>query len=133
MAMFAVPLFSFLSWFFFRKAAYNYAEHLTANLFFITFSNLVFTVLIFPLQGLFGSGRGVAGFFVFLGLVLQVVYLSWCYYQFLPSRPGTKKMLGAFGLSLLGVLLWSLVTMTAVALYMYRSPAFINFFTRMVS
>ncbi|HTE23002.1 DUF3667 domain-containing protein [Flavitalea sp.] len=133
LAMFAVPLFTFLSWMVYRKAAYNFAEHLTANLLFVTFSNLVFTVLIFPLQGMFGTGRGVANMFIFLGQLLQVVYITWCYYQFLPSRPGFLKLLGAFGLSLLGVILWNLVTLTAVAIYMYRSPAFINFFTRMFS
>ena len=132
LAMFAVPLFSFLSWIFYRKAAYNYAEHLTANLLFVTFSNLVFTVLVFPLQGLFGAEKGVANIFVYLGLILQVIYFTWCYFQFLPSRPGFRKFMGCFGLSLLGVILWTLVTMTAMALYIYRSPAFVNFFTRMV-
>jgi len=132
LAMFAVPLFSLLSWIFYRNAAYNYAEHLTANLLFVTFSNLAFTVIVFPLKGLFGSGNAGANMFIYLGLLLQVIYFTWCYYQFLPSRPGIRKVLGAFGLSLLGVVLWSLVTMTAMALYIYRSPAFIDFFARMV-
>ncbi|MHA4846903.1 DUF3667 domain-containing protein [Flavitalea antarctica] len=133
LAMFAVPLFSLLSWFFYRKAAYNYAEHLTANLLFVTFSNLVFTLLIFPLHGLFGDGRETYNMFISLGLLLQVVYITWCYYQFLPAKKGFSKLSRAFGLSLLGVVLWSLVTMTAIALYIYRSPAFVKFFTRMAA
>jgi hypothetical protein len=131
LAMFAVPLFSFLSWIFYRKAAYNFAEHLTANLLFVTISNLIFTIIVFPLQGLFGGGDGKNNMFLALGLILQVIYFTWCYYQFLPSRPGILKLPGALALSLLGVILWTLVTTTGMALYMYRSLSFVNFFTRM--
>ncbi len=39
-AMVAVPFIALISWLFFYRRGYNYAEHLTANLMFVVFSNL---------------------------------------------------------------------------------------------
>lgn len=130
-AMFAVPFFALLSWLFYRRKGYNYAEHLTANLLFVTFSNIAFIIIVYPLQGLNRSNSSMGMFALALGFILQILYLTWCYSRFLPLNGRRVNPLGAFVLSISGVCLWILLTMTVTALYIYRSPAFLNFFTRM--
>lgn len=49
-AMIAVPFFAFYFWLVFYRKAYSYSEHLVANLLFISFSNIAFTLLVFPIQ-----------------------------------------------------------------------------------
>lgn len=128
-AMVAVPFIALLSWLFFYRRGYNYAEHLTANMMFVVFSNLVFVVLIFPLQALWG-GRSSAGFTA-LGMLLQVCYLTWCYNGFFGLHtPGQR--IRSFGVSLLAILLWSLFSMALMAIYIYQSWDFYQFFVRMV-
>jgi hypothetical protein len=129
-AMVAIPFISFITWIFFRNGRYNFAELLTANLLFVTFSNLVFTVLINPLKAVFRGGSA-EGYLVLGGLLLHVCYYTWCYYQFLPFTNG-RKLLKSLLISVLVVALWSLVSMLAMALYLYRSWEFYKFFTRMM-
>jgi len=72
-AMVAVPFISLLTWLFFYKRKFNYAEHLAANLMFITFANLVFAVIVFPLQSLF-KGEDFFHYFT---------YALYCYRSFI--------------------------------------------------
>lgn len=58
----------------FRRRGLNYAEHLTANMMFVAFSNLVFTLIIFPLSGL--SGTNKTYFFTMITMLLQAVYFA---------------------------------------------------------
>lgn len=128
LAMIAVPILSFIAWIFFRKKKYNYPEHLTANLMFVTFSNLVFTLLVHPLQALY---RGEPGYLwlVYGGLMLQVIYYTWSYYQ-LEGYHSFGKLLKSFFVSLFAIAFWSALTMTFIALYIYRNSHFYEFFTQ---
>ena len=129
MAMIAVPYISLFTWLFFRRRGFNYAEHLTANMMFITFSNLFFAVLVFPLKAL--VTRTQAGpLIVVSGLILQVLYLGWSLNGFLNLR-STGSRLKSFGVSFLAILLWSVLTMVTMAIYIYQSSDFYKFFTRM--
>jgi hypothetical protein len=60
-AMFAVPFIAFITWCFWRSSGYNFAEFLVASLLFVTFGNLIFSLLVNPLQALF-RGSVIASF-----------------------------------------------------------------------
>jgi hypothetical protein len=128
-AMIAVPFISLFSWLFFRKRGFNYAEHLTANMMFVAFSNLVFTLIVFPTQAIFPSGRAML-VVITAGMVLQVLYFMWSMNGFLQLR-SSRARLKSFSVSLLCVLLWAAFSMTAMAVYIYQSWDFYNFFLRM--
>ncbi len=129
-AMIAVPLIALVSWLFFYRKGYNYAEHLTANLMFVVFSNLVFVLLVFPLQALF-RGSAIAGWLPLAGMVLQALYLCWCYNGFFELRTvgqRTKSLL----VSLFAIVLWFIFSLTIMAVYIYQSWDFYQFFGRML-
>jgi len=128
-AMIAVPFIAFIAWLFYRKNRYNYAEHLTANLMFVTFSNLVFTLLVLPLQGLY-RGSPAFGYFVYGGLLLQAIYYTWCYYQLMQYR-SFGKLVKVFLVSALAIFLWSIFAMSLMGLYIYRNAHFYEFFRQM--
>ncbi len=128
-AMIAVPFISFLSWLFFRKRGFNYAEHLTANMMFIAFSNLVFTLLVFPTQAIFRSGNAMFSV-ILAGMVFQVLYFSWSLNGFLQLKK-TGEQFKSFAVSLLCIVLWAVFSMTAMAVYIYQSRDFYQFFLKM--
>jgi hypothetical protein len=128
-AMVAVPLVAFITWLFFFRRGYNYAEHLTANMMFLVFSNLVFVLLIFPLQAAF-RGSAAGRWLPMLGLLLQALYLFWCLNGFLDLRSAggrTKSLL----VSLFSIVLWFFFSLTMMALYIYRNGDFYQFYGRM--
>ena len=127
-AMIAVPYFAFLFWAVYRKRKYNYAEHLTSAVLFIGFSNMVFTLVVFPLASLFGGT--IKNMMPLLGLVFQIAYFAWAYNSLLSSKT-TGQKLGVFVTSFTGVLLWSILTFTVFAIYIYQSWDFLDFFKRM--
>jgi hypothetical protein len=127
LAMIAVPFIALIGWLCYRRSSdYNYAEFFTAVLLFVTFSNLFFTVFIYPLQGAY-RGTSFSRWLPLAGLLLQVIYYSWCYCQFIQADSSRVK---AFGVSLLSVVLWVMVTTLAMSLYMYRGWDFYKFFTQ---
>lgn len=128
-AMVAVPFISLLTWLFFYKRKFNYAEHLTANLLFVCFANLIFAVLVFPLQSLF-KGNEFHHYFTLSALFLQVIYLSWCLNGFLQLSSTGERTKSAL-VSLLAIVLWFAFTMTVMALYIYQDKNFYQFFVRM--
>ncbi|RYY69653.1 MAG: DUF3667 domain-containing protein [Chitinophagaceae bacterium] len=127
-AMVAVPFISLFTWLFFRRRGFNYAEHLTANMMFVAFSNLVFTVVIFPLSTLMSAAGSFA--IIMIGLLLQAVYFGWALNGFLQLKTAgqrTKSLL----VSVLAIILWSIFSMLMTALYIYQSGDFYQFFSRM--
>ena len=128
-AMVAVPLIALISWLFFYRRGYNYAEHLTANMMFVVFSNLVFVLLIFPLKALLKGGP-LSNMLPMIGMLLQAIYLSWCYNGFfqLSTAGGRIKSLLV---SLFAIVLWFMFSLTIMAIYIYRSWDFYQFFGRM--
>jgi len=128
-SMIAIPTIAFIFWLAYRKRKYNYAEHLTANLMFTTFANLAFTVIVFPLQNL-AKGTSMEGGAIGVGLFLQMIYYSWAYTGLLQIKTfgGIAK---TFLISLLGILVWTILWMTLMAIYIYQSWNFYEFFFRM--
>jgi Protein of unknown function (DUF3667) len=128
MAMIAIPFISLITWLFFRKRKYNYAEHLTANLMFITFSNLIFLLLVFPLRSIFTNTP--ENYIILIGLVLQGLYLAWCLNGFLGLRSPASRT-KSFAVIFLAIILWMVFTISAMAIYIYQNKDFYKFFTQM--
>jgi hypothetical protein len=130
-AMIAIPFISLLLWSFFHKRKYNFSEHLAANMMFITFANIVFTVLVFPLQSLF-KGTEFSHYFTYAALVLLAVYLGWCLNGFLQLVLAVQRA-KSFLVSLLAIVLWFFLSLGTRAVYIYQSKEFYRFFERMFS
>lgn len=129
-AMFAIPLLGLLTWFFYRKRQYNFTEHLVANLLFTSFMNLVFTLTIFPLQSIYRD-TGWGGILVLMGMFWQVLYMWWAFNGFLQLRTAGERF-RSFLVSFTCLVAWLVVSMSFIAIYIYRSPQFYKFFTRMM-
>jgi hypothetical protein len=127
--MIAVPFLSLITWLFYRRRGYNYAEHLTANLLFTAFNNLYFAILIVPLESL-QRGSTSHLLILFTGLLMHSIYLSWGMSGFLGLR-GFRQRTGAYMLCIFATMIWCLLTLTAMAIYIYRSWDFWQFFRTM--
>lgn len=128
LAMIAIPYISFLTWLFFKRRGFNYAEHLTANMMFITFSNLLFAILVFPLQAM-ARHTSAEPFVVWIGLLLQILYLAWSLNGFLTLKTAGART-KSLGVSALAIILWMFLTLTGMAVYIYQSKDFYKFFSR---
>ena len=128
-SMIAIPLIALIFWLSYRKRKFNYAEHLTANMLFTSFANIFFSLIVFPLQKL-TAGSPYSNLFTVMGLILQVGYYTLAYAGMFQVKT-FGGVLKAFGVSLLSIIVWSLFTMTMIALYIYQSWDFYQFFVRM--
>lgn len=108
----AIPFFALFYWLFFLRSGINYAEHLVAQVFFSGFYSLVTLALLAPLKPLFTTGQQLGG----VQLLLQFLYLSFAYYQFLgPSR--SWRLVKAIFSTLLAIIAWIVVSSGIVYLY----------------
>ncbi|MGV3764530.1 MAG: DUF3667 domain-containing protein [Chitinophagaceae bacterium] len=128
-AMVAIPFISLITWCLFRRKGLNYAEHLTANMLFITFSNLLFALIVFPLAAALKGGTGLGMVYLFAFLI-QAFYLSWGLNGFLQLKSFGERA-RSLGISFSGILLWVLLSQVAFAVYIYQSWNFPQYFTRM--
>lgn len=128
-AMVAVPFIAFFTWLFYRKRGFNYAEHLTANMMFVAFSNLIFTLVIFPLVSLVGNHTFSLSITI-IAMLLQGLYLGWALNGFLQLKTTGQRMVSFFAATLI-ILLWALFSMMMIAIYIYQGADFFDFFSRM--
>ncbi|HRD56770.1 MAG TPA: DUF3667 domain-containing protein [Ferruginibacter sp.] len=128
-AMIAVPFISLFTWLFFRRSRFNYAEHLTANMMFVAFSNLIFTLIIFPLIGWIGN-KGLGFGLTFIAMLLQGIYLGWALNGFLQLKTFLQRF-KSMSVAILTIFLWAIVSVMSVAFYIYQNSHFLDFFTRM--
>ena len=126
--MIAVPFLSLITWLCFRRKGYNYGEHLTANLLFTSYNNLVFALFIIPLEAVWKS-PSANQWLIACGLAFHAIYLSWGLSGFLLVR-GFRKRLLVFLVSLMATGLWMLLSMTAMAIYIYQNKNFYQFILR---
>ena len=128
LAMFAIPLFAFYFWLIFYRRQYNYPEHLVANLMFVTFANLAFTLVVVPLQ-LALKGTAWVVWMPILGFLLQAFYFTIAYKGMMKLKglwPTAKMAL----LSVIAILLWAMLSASAIAIYVVRSIHFYEYFTK---
>lgn len=74
------PIIAFLYWLFFKKAVFNYAEHLVAYMFFSSMSGLISTTLLLII--VFTKIAGNTSVFL-ISTIIPGLYLSWAYFQLL--------------------------------------------------
>jgi hypothetical protein len=113
--MLSTPLMTLVYLLCFYKRKYNYAELLTANVFFAGFYSLVTTFLIIPVMGLTKGGKWY-GMVVLINFFLHALYFGWGYYQLMEYK---RKLyfLKTFLVALLAILSWVVFSVTLNILY----------------
>lgn len=113
-AMLALPLIALIYWLFYRRAGYNYIEHLVANMYMSGFALLIQVVFFVPLSSLFEAKNSPVSLMFFF--VFQLIYFSFFYYYFVNS---TKKGSGvkAFFISLFVIVFWGALSFGIIRLY----------------
>ena len=113
MAMCSLPLTALVFWLFYKKAKYNYIEHLVAGMYMLGFCILVYALLILPICFLLNFEDYVETLLFFM---LQFIYFAVFYYGFL--RKTTKLQFAkALGVSFLNLLLWFILSASMVRFY----------------
>ncbi|RZL50182.1 MAG: DUF3667 domain-containing protein [Pedobacter sp.] len=128
-AMIAVPFFAFYFWVLFYRRKYNFSEHLVANLMFVSFANLAFSLLVFPLQALLKDTPYTQSV-LFLGFLIQIIYFSMAYRGFLELKgfwPTFKVTMA----TIIGLMLWGFLTQLLSAIYVYQNLNFMEYFKHM--
>jgi len=114
----ALPLFSFLSWLFFRKRGYNYAELTVTYMLYSSFSSLFFAIFIVPWTHI---GNISAAFYVLgAGAVLQLLYNSIAHYRFFKFKNPFAVLLPIL-MNLVGTILIFLAMIFTMTYYIFRS------------
>ncbi len=127
-AMIAVPFFAFYFWLIYYRKSYNYSEHLVANLMFVSFANLAFSLIVFPLQAVF-KGHA-ASLITNFGFLLQWFYFVMAYKGFMQLK-GFGAMLKVILGTLIGLMLWITITISAMGIYIYQNTHFFEIFKHM--
>lgn len=102
--MLATPLMAFFFWLFYRKAGYSLIEHLVANMYFVSFLMLFYSLLIIPWQSSI-TWSPLSWFLVTAFFLLEIIYKSIAYYQFI-NKKGAGPYFKALGVSIVTVLIW---------------------------
>lgn len=110
----AIPFFALVYWLFYLRSGINYAEHLVAQVFFSGFYSLVTLALLAPLKPLFTTGQQMGS----VQLLLQFLYLSFAYYQFLGPNRSWRLGKAVFS-TLLAIIAWIVVSAGTVYLYVW--------------
>ena len=102
--MLATPLVAFIIWLFYSRGKYNYVEHLVANMFFVPFVMLIYSLIVLPLANLFND-RIPEYTFLYAFFFIEFIYRSFAYYHFI-NKKGTWPLIKAFGVILFTVAIW---------------------------
>ena len=124
-AMIAVPFFALYFWLIYYRRRYNYSENLVASLMFVSFANLAFSLMVFPLQAISKDTVWTA-FIPLLGFLFQIIYLTVAYKGFLDLK-GYLAMFKVILAVVIGLLLWIFLTQIASAIYVYQNADFMDY------
>ncbi len=106
----ALPIIAFSFWVFYRRARYNYAEHLVAAMYMVGYTMIIYVLLIVPIFSILdlpdNSGPVTIG-------VFQLLYYAIFYRKFMDKR----GIINPFLASLFSVIIWFLLSGGVVALY----------------
>jgi len=113
MAMCSLPISAFIFWLFYRRAKYNYIEHVVAGMFMQGIGILAYALLVLPVTYLLHipTYYGVAAFFL-----VQLFYFSTFYYGFL-NKSTKLAYFKAMGVSFASFMTWSLLSATTIQIY----------------
>ncbi|RZJ68531.1 MAG: DUF3667 domain-containing protein [Flavobacterium sp.] len=112
-AMAALPLSAFIYFLFYKKAKYNYIEHVVAGMYLLGFCLLIYALILIPIAYLLGISRL---YMVAVLMFLQLFYGATFYVGFL-GKSGAANYFKAFGVSLVSLLVWIVGSSFTVRLY----------------
>jgi hypothetical protein len=118
-AMIGLPFYALISWLFFRKRGYNYAEMLVANMLFLAFGTVLFSLFFSTWVGRF-AGQPLYFYGLLAGMLLLITYIAWGLYQFLGFQKKSSMLL-TWGVVLLINILWIAIVALAMFYYVFRS------------
>lgn len=101
--MFSTPLYAAIFWLFYRRR-YSYIEHLVANMYFMGFTMLFFSLLLVPWQKPLLS-TGSPWLYMSILFSFEVIYRSIAYYRFIDKK-GVWPFLKALGVAIVTVVVW---------------------------
>lgn len=123
LAMLSLPMTALVFWLFYRKAKYNYIEHLVAGMYMLGICILLYALVILPISYLLHISRDIAAA-VFM--LFQLFYFAVFYCGFLRKR-GAPQFFKALGVSLLNLILWIALTISAFSFYVRNGlPGLVN-------
>jgi hypothetical protein len=102
--MFATPLYAAIFWLCYRRSRYTYIEHLVANMYFMGFTMLVFSLFLVPWQKILLTNGNPWRYMIIL-FCFEIFYRTMAYYRFI-NKKGTWPFLKAMGVSVLPVIIW---------------------------
>jgi hypothetical protein len=113
MAMCSLPISAFIFWLFYRKAKYNYIEHVVAGMYMLGICILIYALLILPISYVLHLKNyyTLAIFFI-----VQLLYFSMFYYGFL-GKSSKLAFFKALGVSLISFTTWSILSGTVIRFY----------------
>jgi hypothetical protein len=117
-SMLMLPIFSFLSWLFFKKRGYNYAELTVVYMMYSSFASLLFAILILPWLGAVNPSQVL--YFAAAAMLLQVLYVGIAHYRFFQFKNPFSVLLPML-VTLLGTIFLVLLLMVGMYYYIFRS------------
>lgn len=116
--MVSLPLVALWYWIFYKRAKYNYTEHLVACMYMVGFANLFYAAVFVPVMYFAGikesSKTGLV--FVVVFMALQAIYHSIFYYRFMDKRTARSAWKASI-VSVFVLLFWLVVTTIIMAVY----------------
>ncbi|MGH2664635.1 DUF3667 domain-containing protein [Flavobacterium sp.] len=113
MAMCSLPLTALIFWLFYRKARYNYIEHLVAGMYMLGFCILIYALLILPTSYLFHFGNNYA---VLVFFVFQLFYFTVFYHGFLNKKSKTAYIKSLLA-SIVSIFVWVIFSASIIRIY----------------
>lgn len=113
MAMCSLPLTALVFWLFYKKAKYNYIEHLVAGMYMLGICILIYSLVIIPLCFFLNFKDVVETLLFFL---LQFIYFAVFYYGFL-CKTTKLQFVKALGASFINLLVWFVFSASMVRFY----------------
>jgi hypothetical protein len=101
--MLATPLYAAVFWLFYRRT-YAYIEHLVANMYFMGFTMLVYSLFLVPWQKFLFAGSNQLRYMIIL-FSFEVIYRTIAYYRFI-NKKGAGPFFKALGVAILPVVFW---------------------------
>jgi Protein of unknown function (DUF3667) len=120
-AMIALPLLSTLYFLFYKKGKYNYTEHLTAGMYMMGFSNLIYVCIFIPISYFLGTRPGNSSFmFIASFMITQAAYCTVFYYRFI-GKNSFRSLLKASLVSLFVFFFWMTVSSMLIRFYIQNA------------
>lgn len=115
--MLATPVLVLWMYLFYRRQRLNFTEHLVANLYFVGFTSLGYSLLFVPVFHFVKDGSSLYVFLLLLYFVFEIGYRSISYYQLFPELKGKGGGWRCILASICSTVFWFILSFTAVGMY----------------